>query len=129
MKLRGLVPNSYIHVSVRDLYIPTIAPPILLQQNRWTDHGNVYCKSLTDTLTTKQHINQMCSAAPRRCSFLASKRFQIRPTTGVLPNLVFLSSSPSKYCKQYVLVQYIEPILDRQEKSEKTCTKNCQRSC
>jgi hypothetical protein len=24
MKLRGLVPNSYIHVSMSDLYIPTI---------------------------------------------------------------------------------------------------------
>jgi hypothetical protein len=29
MKLRGLVPNSYIHVSVSDLYISTIGPPIL----------------------------------------------------------------------------------------------------
>jgi len=36
MKLRVLVPNSCIYVSVRDLYIPTIAPPILL-----TDHGNI----------------------------------------------------------------------------------------
>ncbi len=27
-KLRGLVLNSYIHVSVNDLYIPTIGPPI-----------------------------------------------------------------------------------------------------
>jgi hypothetical protein len=27
MKLRGLVPNSYIHVSESDLYIPTIGPP------------------------------------------------------------------------------------------------------
>jgi hypothetical protein len=31
MKLRGLVPNSFIHVSVSDLYIPTIGLPILLQ--------------------------------------------------------------------------------------------------
>jgi hypothetical protein len=30
MKLRGLVPNSYIHASLSDLYIPTIDPPILL---------------------------------------------------------------------------------------------------
>jgi hypothetical protein len=37
MKLRGLVPNSYIHVSVSDLYIPTIGLHILLQQNRWAD--------------------------------------------------------------------------------------------
>ncbi len=29
MKLRSLVPNSYIHVSVSDLYIPTIDLPIL----------------------------------------------------------------------------------------------------
>ncbi len=28
MKLRGLVPNSYIHVSVSDKYIPTNAPHI-----------------------------------------------------------------------------------------------------
>ncbi len=26
MKLRGLVPSFYIHVSVCDLYIPTIGP-------------------------------------------------------------------------------------------------------
>ncbi len=29
MKLHGFVPNSYIHVSVSDLYIPTSGPPIL----------------------------------------------------------------------------------------------------
>jgi len=41
MKLRSLSPNSYIHVSVRDLYIPTIGLlPILLQENKWIDHGN-----------------------------------------------------------------------------------------
>jgi len=36
MKLRGLVPNSYINVSVSE-----IGPPILLQQNKWTDHGKI----------------------------------------------------------------------------------------
>jgi hypothetical protein len=36
VKLRGLVPNS-----VSDLYISTIGPPILLQQKRWTDRGNI----------------------------------------------------------------------------------------
>ncbi len=34
-KLRGYSPNSYIHVSVSDLYIPLIGLPILLQDNRW----------------------------------------------------------------------------------------------
>ncbi len=28
IKLRGLVPSFHIHVSVSDLYIPTIGPPI-----------------------------------------------------------------------------------------------------
>ncbi len=45
MKLR-LVPISYIYVSVSDLYIPMIGPPIL-QQNRGTDV--VIYKSFTDT--------------------------------------------------------------------------------
>jgi hypothetical protein len=50
MKLRGLVPSSYIYISVGDLYIPMISLPILLQENRWTYRGNIY-KSLTDTCT------------------------------------------------------------------------------
>jgi hypothetical protein len=41
MKLRGLVPNSYIHVPVSGLYLPTTGPPVFLQQNRWTDPGNI----------------------------------------------------------------------------------------
>ncbi len=40
MKLRGLVPNFPNYISVSDLYIPAIGPPIL-QQNRWTDRGNI----------------------------------------------------------------------------------------
>jgi hypothetical protein len=41
MKLHGLSPNSYIHVYVSYLYIPTIALPNLLQENWWTDRGNI----------------------------------------------------------------------------------------
>ncbi len=40
-ELRGLSPNFHIHVSVSDLYVPTIGPPIFLQQNRQTDRGNL----------------------------------------------------------------------------------------
>jgi hypothetical protein len=40
-ELRGLSPNFYIHVSVSDLYNPTIGLPILLQENMWTDPGNI----------------------------------------------------------------------------------------
>jgi hypothetical protein len=48
MKLRGLVPNYHIHVSVSNLYTPTIGPPILLQKIRGQIVG-IY-KSLTDTV-------------------------------------------------------------------------------
>jgi hypothetical protein len=41
MKLRGLSPNSYIHVSVSDLYITTIGLPILLQEDSWTNRWNI----------------------------------------------------------------------------------------
>ncbi len=47
MKLCGLVPNTYIQVSVSDLYSPKIGLPIL-QQNRWTKSVGIN-KSLTDT--------------------------------------------------------------------------------
>jgi hypothetical protein len=40
MKLRSLVLNSYIHVSMSDLYIYTIGLPVLLQENRRTDIRN-----------------------------------------------------------------------------------------
>ncbi len=45
----ALSPSSYIHISVRDLYISRIGLPILLLGNtrRWTYHGKN--KSLTDT--------------------------------------------------------------------------------
>jgi hypothetical protein len=36
-ELRGYNPNSCIHVSVIDLYIPLISLAILLQENRWTE--------------------------------------------------------------------------------------------
>jgi hypothetical protein len=40
-ELRGYSPNFQIYVSVNDLYIPTIGLPFLLQENMWTDPGNI----------------------------------------------------------------------------------------
>ncbi len=40
-ELRCLSPSFHIHVSVSDLYIPTIGPPIFLQQNMKTHRGNI----------------------------------------------------------------------------------------
>jgi hypothetical protein len=36
-----LSPSSYTNISVRDLYISRIGLPILLQENMWTDPGNI----------------------------------------------------------------------------------------
>jgi hypothetical protein len=41
MKLRGLVNNFHINVSVSDLHIPKIGLPILHQENRCTNRGNI----------------------------------------------------------------------------------------
>ncbi len=50
-ELYGLSPNFHIQVSVtmRDLDIPIIGLPILLQENMWTYLGNILYKSLLDT--------------------------------------------------------------------------------
>ncbi len=40
-ELCGHSPYFHIHVSVSDLYIPKIDLPILLQENRWTEPGNI----------------------------------------------------------------------------------------
>ncbi len=40
-ELRGLSPNFHIHVSISDLFIPTLSPPIFMQHNRQTDQGNI----------------------------------------------------------------------------------------
>jgi hypothetical protein len=42
MKLHGLIPNFLIHVSVSDLYILTIGPPIFLHQNKQANPGNIF---------------------------------------------------------------------------------------
>jgi len=39
--MRSLVPKSYIYVSVSDLYISLIGLPILLQEKRWAERGNI----------------------------------------------------------------------------------------
>ncbi len=41
-EFRGLSPNFHIHVSVSDIYIPRISPPIFLQQNMQTDRRNTH---------------------------------------------------------------------------------------
>jgi hypothetical protein len=40
-ELLGHSPNFHIQVSVSDVYIHTISLPILLQENMWTDPGNI----------------------------------------------------------------------------------------
>jgi hypothetical protein len=41
-ELRGYSLHSYIHASVSDLYISVIGLPVLLQENRWAERGNIW---------------------------------------------------------------------------------------
>ncbi len=41
MELCGHSPNFHIHVSVGDYIFPPLDLPILLQENMWTDRGNI----------------------------------------------------------------------------------------
>ncbi len=64
--MRGLVPNSCIHVSLSHLYIPRIGFPIWLQQKRQTILG-IY-KSLTGTWMWSEHYNSVIEIT-RPCQF------------------------------------------------------------
>jgi hypothetical protein len=58
MKLRGLVPNFYIHVSVSDLHIPMIGP-----QTQYSKIGPIggISTSLTDTLKLRTRPRSLIS--------------------------------------------------------------------
>jgi hypothetical protein len=54
----------YLYVSVSDLYISTICLPILLQQNRWTDRGNIsftriYLNVMAAQFQSWEYINRI----------------------------------------------------------------------
>jgi hypothetical protein len=50
-----LSPNFHNHVSVSDLYIPTIGLPILLQEHMWTDPGNPKLGFSLQCIMLRQH--------------------------------------------------------------------------
>jgi hypothetical protein len=62
MKLRGLVPNFYIHVCMSDLYIPTIGPQT---QYSKISGGLIVgiCKSLTYSMYTYMNVENGNEAA------------------------------------------------------------------
>jgi hypothetical protein len=65
MELRGHSPQFHIHVSVSDLYIPSIGPHIFCNQNRQIDPGNIYKSWIVDIGTEaaqfpeKEYINDI----------------------------------------------------------------------
>ncbi len=62
MKLRGLVLNFHIHISVNDLYFPRIGPSMLLQKNRQTNPGNISI--------AHRYMNAGLGTRPRPRSFI-----------------------------------------------------------
>jgi hypothetical protein len=58
-ELIGLSPNTYIHVSVSDLYSPRICPPICLQQNRQTDLGIILSQTHECRNWEAEHYNSV----------------------------------------------------------------------
>ncbi len=71
-ELCGHSPNFHIQVSVSDLYIPTIDLPIQLQENMWTDPGNILTAQRNVEIGTraaqfpeKEYINGIVVAVRR----------------------------------------------------------------
>ncbi len=78
--------QSHIHVSVRDLYLPTIDLPILLQKNIWTNpgnikiahrHRNVEIVTEATQLPEKEYINGIFVALrfPQHCCMLLTSEY------------------------------------------------------
>ncbi len=90
MKLRGFVPNFRIHVSVSNLYIPTIGPPILMEQNMQTDCGNIHI-----------HRSQIHECTNCMCEFWHRKKLSSK----ILCNWPFeeIRLEEKESCKLYIV--------------------------
>ncbi len=66
-KLRGLSPHFHIHVSVSDLYIPTIGLPILLRRGSSFPYLYSACSTVHCSQHTATKISFMCSQK-RNCA-------------------------------------------------------------
>jgi hypothetical protein len=76
-KYTVLSPNSYTHISVRDLYISWIGLPILLQGNMWTDPGII--------LIDHRHMNFL-ELRPRN----SQKKNRDFPSSAAILNCIML---------------------------------------
>ncbi len=91
MKLSGLVPKSYIHVSVSHLYIPRIELPIWQQQNKQTDPGNIYVnrKQIHECGNRKtEHYNSVLERKRQR-SFISGNTIGTKHFYWILNGLSF----------------------------------------
>ncbi len=95
--MRDHSPNSYIHVSVNDLYNPAIGLPILLQENRCTDRGNIR------TVRSKTHECPKLGVRPCNSLFweyINRKLFAVQWFTMLSPCRVGLQRMwwPDRHC-------------------------------
>jgi hypothetical protein len=59
-ELRGHSPSFHIHVSVSDLYIPTIGLPILMQEYMYVDRSREYrSQTQASQFPEKKYINEI----------------------------------------------------------------------
>jgi hypothetical protein len=95
MKLCSLKPNSYIHVSVNDLYIPRIGRPILLQ-NRRPDRWNI----------SRSQIHEAEKLGKRPCCFVSGIHKSLLCSVHTGPDMFILLMQCIKTCAMYSHTQY-----------------------
>jgi hypothetical protein len=90
IKLRDLVPNSYIHVSVSDLYIPRIGMPVLLQADQSWEYIN--CSQIHECGNWEtEHYNSVLEITWPR-SFISGNTKNRKPDIYIGFSMAFICS-------------------------------------
>ncbi len=111
MKLCGLVSNSYVHVSVSDLYIPTIGLPILLQEKKIGGPIVGIYKSLTDSWMWNIRISYSLGEYINRIFFAVYHRVVLAYALSILLLSAITRRPPiHSFTKQLLVTQLSVPL-------------------